>query len=239
MVETKSSALPLAMWASQRAVQTLLPLCCANAAVDLVADGATAIVTNNRGPEDWLYFDGRRCSYWVSWAPQRANIGVCLTLFTYAGTMRCSVISDTSCAPEPERLVALFSEEFRELASLAGVRAGRNREAEGGAPEVGAAVCAASGSESCSNSSTTVELGPRLAVTRPSATPTVQQTFEGAKTPSSESSDSLDAPEQQQAGEAQALCSAAAATSQGRASPNARKTDSRPGAREECARLVG
>ena len=67
-----------------------------------------------------LFFDGRRCTYWVSWAPQRAQVGVCVTVFTAAGEMRCSVSADSSCVPDPGRLVELFEAEFGAMAEATG-----------------------------------------------------------------------------------------------------------------------
>lgn len=116
MLELKRSSVPFAMGASLQTITRLLPAVCAIPLVDLVADSATAIVTNNRGPSRWLYFDGRQCTRWVSWAPQRASIGVCLTLYSYAGTVRCSVSADESCLPEPEKLVRYFVEEVEAMA---------------------------------------------------------------------------------------------------------------------------
>ena len=99
---------------------SLLPAAVARTLVDVVADSASAIVTNNRGPAKQLRFDGRPLDFYVSWAPQRASIGLCLTLFTYAGTMRCSVSADEACMRDPDELVSLFVEEFWALAELAG-----------------------------------------------------------------------------------------------------------------------
>ena len=120
MLRVKAGPLPMTMWASLQAVQRLLPACAARWCIDAVADGATALVTNNRGPATALHLDGRCCVYWVSWAPQRASIGLCITVFTYAGHVRCSVSADTSCVPEPDRLVELFSSELDALIGLAG-----------------------------------------------------------------------------------------------------------------------
>lgn len=119
MAGLKASTEPFAMWASLQAVTRLLPATCAASLVDLVADSATAICTNNRGPSEWLYFDGRLCTRWVSWAPQRASIGLCLTLYTYAGSMRCSVSADETCVPEPAQLVEYFVEEVNALVEAA------------------------------------------------------------------------------------------------------------------------
>ena len=115
MQQLKSGAHPFAMWTSLLLVQRLLPSTWATWAIDALADSASAIVTNNRGPSSWLYLDGRRCTYYVSWAPARASVGISVTVYTYADSMRCSVIADSSCSPEPGRLVELFSREFAAL----------------------------------------------------------------------------------------------------------------------------
>jgi len=120
MRQLKRSTVPRAMFVSMQAVTQMLPSALARLLVDLVADGASAIVTNNRGPGRAMGLDGRPLEYYVSWAPQRASIGICVTLFTYNDTMRCSVAADASCMPDPAELVCLFVEEFRGLCALAG-----------------------------------------------------------------------------------------------------------------------
>ena len=85
MRRLKQSAMPWGMYMSMNAVTALLPAALAHELIDIVADNATALVTNNRGPARPKALDGRRLKYYVSWAPQRASIGVTITLFTYAG----------------------------------------------------------------------------------------------------------------------------------------------------------
>ena len=115
----KHSSAPFAIWCALRAVTYSLPSTWAAYLIDTIASSATAIVTNNRGPSQPLYLDGRECTYWVSWAPQRGTIGVTLTVYTYADTMRCSVSADDSCVPEPGRLLKLFTEEIEAMADMA------------------------------------------------------------------------------------------------------------------------
>ena len=83
MRRLKQSAMPWGMYMSMNAVTALLPAALAHELIDIVADNATALVTNNRGPPRPKALDGRRLKYYVSWAPQRASIGVTITLFTY------------------------------------------------------------------------------------------------------------------------------------------------------------
>lgn len=119
MSELKNSSLPQAMFASMQALMKLLPTSWAVDVIDSVADSATCIVTNNRGPSKTLYFDGRACTFWASWAPQRASVGLCLTVYTYAGTVRCSVSADSSCVSDPARLVDMLMEEVEHMADMA------------------------------------------------------------------------------------------------------------------------
>ena len=120
MDQLKRSSAPFAMWWSLRVVSSLLPASLAAVLIDVVADGATAIVTNNRGPDGMLFFDGRCCTQWVSWAPTRASVGICVTVYTYAGTVRCSVSADDASVPDVGLLVSLITEELEVLAELAG-----------------------------------------------------------------------------------------------------------------------
>ena len=79
MRRLKQSAMPWGMYMSMNAVTALLPAALAHELIDIVADNATALVTNNRGPARPKALDGRRLKYYVSWAPQRASIGVTIT----------------------------------------------------------------------------------------------------------------------------------------------------------------
>ncbi len=88
MREMKDGPMPCVMWTAMQAVQRALPVPLARWLVDAVADGTTAIVTNNRGPAEHIHLDGRRCEYWVSWAPGRATLGISLTVYSYAGEVR-------------------------------------------------------------------------------------------------------------------------------------------------------
>ena len=107
---------------SLQVLQLLLPPSLARWSVDVVADSATALVTNNRGPADWISFDGRRCTYWVSWAPQRGTIGLTMTVFTYAGLVRSDHRTHRSALHPTRRdwssLPCDFAERHAELARL-------------------------------------------------------------------------------------------------------------------------
>ena len=116
--------MPLAMLYSMRAVTWMLPPSLAARLIDIVADSATALITSNRGPSEGRRLGGRNLQYYVSWAPQRASVGICITLWTFAGTMRCSVSADETCVPRPEELVALYDEAFSALAEMAGCGCG-------------------------------------------------------------------------------------------------------------------
>jgi len=55
--------------------------------------------------------------YWVSWAPQRNDAGICVTLLTYAGELRVSIVAERRCLryASAQQLVERYE---RKLAAL-------------------------------------------------------------------------------------------------------------------------
>jgi len=53
------------------------------------------------------------------WVPQSGDIGVGVSLLTYAGQVQFSLITDSTLCPDPEKVVANFTPEFNKLLLLA------------------------------------------------------------------------------------------------------------------------
>ena len=49
---------------------------------------------------------------WLSWVPQSGDVGMGVSIFSYAGHVQFGLITDAGLTPDPEALVSRFPEEF-------------------------------------------------------------------------------------------------------------------------------
>ncbi len=82
------------------------------AAIDLLSTKATAVATNVPGPQQPLYLAGRRISRLIFWVPQSGDIGLGVSILSYAGQVQFGLIADYKRVPDPEAITAGFHEEF-------------------------------------------------------------------------------------------------------------------------------
>ena len=115
MNEVKRSVLPLMMFFSLYLSVTLLPPSLSQPLIDMYNDMSTAICTNNRSPATRLSLCGRPLKSWVSWAPCRSGVGMSMTMMSYAGEMRVSVVVDRACGVRGEEVISRYEEEFVRL----------------------------------------------------------------------------------------------------------------------------
>lgn len=83
------------------------------------ASKASAVLTNVPGPQQKLYFAGKRFETMVFWVPQSGSIGMGLSIYSYAGEVTIGVITDEKRVPDPDRIVQGFVDEFNRLLALA------------------------------------------------------------------------------------------------------------------------
>jgi WS/DGAT/MGAT family acyltransferase len=81
----------------------------------LLAQNATAVMTNVPGPQHPVYFAGRRIDELNFWVPQSGGIGMGVSILSYNGRIQFVVITDSGLVPDPDRIVASFREEFDKL----------------------------------------------------------------------------------------------------------------------------
>ena len=81
----------------------------------MLARNATAVMTNVPGPQQALYFAGARIDRLMFWVPQSGNIGMGVSIITYAGQVQFGLITDRGLCPDPERVIERFSPEFEKL----------------------------------------------------------------------------------------------------------------------------
>lgn len=83
--------------------------------LDLLARKATAVMTNVPGPTEPIRMAGRTLSRIMFWVPQSGNIGMGVSILSYAGGVQFGVITDTRLCPDPQRIIDGFAPEFERL----------------------------------------------------------------------------------------------------------------------------
>jgi hypothetical protein len=87
-------------------------------AVEMFASKATAILTNVPGPRQVLYLAGQPLRRILFWVPQSGQIGLGISIISYAGTVTLGFMVDEKLAPNVEGLIECFHTEFGELAGI-------------------------------------------------------------------------------------------------------------------------
>lgn len=86
--------------------------------LDLLANKATAVMTNVPGPQKSLYLAGARLRQPLFWVPQSGDIGMGVSILSYDGKVQFGIITDRNLVPDPERIVERFAREFEKLLLL-------------------------------------------------------------------------------------------------------------------------
>jgi WS/DGAT/MGAT family acyltransferase len=96
-----------AIGAAPRALQELV--------LQALARNGTAVMTNVPGPPAPLYLAGARIASVIVWVPQSGDIGVGVSILSYAGNVQFGLLTDRSLCPDPERVIDRFGPEFEKL----------------------------------------------------------------------------------------------------------------------------
>jgi WS/DGAT/MGAT family acyltransferase len=118
MDRLKRSAVPVVVYGIQRALLALFPEPISRGLIDFLANKCTAVVTNIIGPCRDITLEGRRVRSIIFWVPQRARIGVGISILSFAGKVQLGVIADEALVPDLAPLIQAFEEEFEALRSL-------------------------------------------------------------------------------------------------------------------------
>jgi diacylglycerol O-acyltransferase / wax synthase len=114
----KQSVVPIVIYGIQSALLMVLPQAVSRGLIDFLANKCTAVVTNVPGPQRGLSLAGRRVRTLMFWVPQRADIGVGISILSFAGKVQIGVICDAEIVPDPVELVRAFEEELAALQAL-------------------------------------------------------------------------------------------------------------------------
>ncbi len=85
---------------------------------DMLASRATAVMTNVPGPPEPLTVAGSRLRQMLFWVPQSGDIGMGVSIISYAGQVQFGLITDAALTRDPEAVVSRFSEEFQKYCAL-------------------------------------------------------------------------------------------------------------------------
>jgi diacylglycerol O-acyltransferase / wax synthase len=85
----------------------------------LFSKKATAVMTNVPGPREPIQFCGRTVRQVMFWVPQSSDIGIGVSILSYAGGVQFGLITDARMCPDPEAIVERFAPEFEKLLLLA------------------------------------------------------------------------------------------------------------------------
>lgn len=80
--------------------------------LDVLSRKASLLMTNVPGPKETLYLAGSKLLQPLVWAPQSGDIGVGISILSYAGTIQFCVVADDQVA-DPNELVEGFIEEYQ------------------------------------------------------------------------------------------------------------------------------
>jgi WS/DGAT/MGAT family acyltransferase len=86
--------------------------------LNLFAKKATAVMTNVPGPARPLRFLGSTVEQVMFWVPQSGDIGMGVSILTYAGRVQFGLITDAKLCPDPENVVSRLVPEFEKLLLL-------------------------------------------------------------------------------------------------------------------------
>ncbi|MEO5698774.1 MAG: wax ester/triacylglycerol synthase family O-acyltransferase [Burkholderiaceae bacterium] len=117
MNQLKDSYQPLLAFAVL-ALAGLLVKPAQDALLGLFAKKATAVMTNVPGPATPLKFCGSTLRQTMFWVPASGNIGVGVSVLSYAGGVQFGLITDQNLCPHPQQIIDRFEPEFEKLLLL-------------------------------------------------------------------------------------------------------------------------
>jgi hypothetical protein len=83
--------------------------------IDFFAMKTTAVMTNVPGPREPLYLAGSRLNNLMFWVPAAGNLGMGISIMSYAGTVMVGIMTDSSLVGDPATIAENFNAELREM----------------------------------------------------------------------------------------------------------------------------
>ena len=89
-----------------------------DAVLGLFASKSTAVMTNVPGPAQPLKFCGATLRQTMFWVPASGDVGVGISVLSYAGGVQFALITDSALCPDPDAIVHHFTSQFNQLLTL-------------------------------------------------------------------------------------------------------------------------
>ena len=87
--------------------------------VDIFAGKVSAVMTNVPGPRRPIYLAGQRLNSLMFWVPRGGDVGLGLSILSYAGNAYVGIATDAGLMPDPEAIVDQYHAELADLLRLA------------------------------------------------------------------------------------------------------------------------
>ncbi len=87
--------------------------------VDIFAAKTSAVMTNVPGPRKPIYLAGQRLHSLMFWVPRAGDIGLGLSILSYAGNVYVGIATDAGLIPDPQAIVDEYHAELSDLMRLA------------------------------------------------------------------------------------------------------------------------
>jgi diacylglycerol O-acyltransferase / wax synthase len=113
----KGSYQPLLAYALL-AVSGSLPKLLQSAIADVFLRKTTAVMTNVPGPTEPIVFCGSTLRQSIFWVPSSGDVGVGVSIVSYAGGVQFGLITDQRRCPDPQAIIDRFAPEFETLLLL-------------------------------------------------------------------------------------------------------------------------
>ncbi len=114
MADLKGSYQPLLAFAVL-ALSGLLIKPAQDALLGLFAKKTTAVMTNVPGPSTPARFCGSTLKQNMFWVPASGDVGVGVSILSYAGGVQFGLITDAALCPDPQAIIDGFADEFDQL----------------------------------------------------------------------------------------------------------------------------
>jgi diacylglycerol O-acyltransferase / wax synthase len=98
---------------------------------NLFLDKTTAVMTNVPGPGTAIQLCGATVRQSIFWVPSSGNVGVGVSIISYAGAVQFGLITDAKLCPQPNHIIDRFAKEFEQLLLLALMLPWGSEEASG------------------------------------------------------------------------------------------------------------
>jgi hypothetical protein len=87
--------------------------------INFFAAKTSAVMTNVPGPRRPIYLAGQRLNSLMFWVPRAGDIGLGLSILSYAGNVYVGIATDAGLMPDPQAIVDACHAELADLMRLA------------------------------------------------------------------------------------------------------------------------